>query len=182
MRLLRSLWRRVLLVVIAVLVVPVVLICGLYAWTGGRLSLARAARRADLYAYAERELEACWPLPGFQNAIELERALLGVQQGDLTSEAAWQARITRQLPESVLILEALAKGSLATFRFNEARNYAETLLQRQPDDAQGLWLRGRAWWKLQQEEKALDDLQRAVERDPAAHEVRLTLAELLHKQ
>src|SRR4029078_8735674 len=93
----------------------------------------------------------------------------------------WQARAERPSPESTLILEALAKGNLATFQFNEARTYAAAILNRQPGDARALWLRGRAWSHVQQEEKARDDFERALQHEPEALEIRRSLADLLHK-
>jgi tetratricopeptide (TPR) repeat protein len=171
--------RSLLLIAIAVLLLAA---GAAYVWTITQLFAARAARRNDFCSQAESQLSACWRLPGLRPPIELEQALLGVQQGDLAGEDAWRARVTPQSPDRLLILEALAKGSLATFRWNEARAYADAILQGQPDHAQGLWLRGRAWIRVQQEDKALEDLQSAMEHDPASVEVRLTLAELLHKQ
>src|SRR4051812_33436721 len=60
------------------------LICWLYAHSIAELSSARDARRNDDCAAAEKHLAACWRLPGLGNSIDLEEALLGVQQGDLT--------------------------------------------------------------------------------------------------
>ena len=76
---------------------------------------------------------------------------------------------------------AWPKGNLATFQFNEARTYADAILERQPGHAYALWLRGRAWVRLQQEDKAREDFEQAVDREPEAFEIRLSLAELLHK-
>src|SRR5947207_1681278 len=154
----------------------------MYGRTVAELSSAREARRNDDYRAAENHLAACWRLPGLGSSIGLEETLLGVQQGDLAEEGAWQKRAERDTADGLLILEALAKGSLATFRFNEARTYADAMLQRQPTSAQGMWLRGRAWARVQQEDKALVDLREAVRLEPAAREIRLSLADLLHKQ
>jgi tetratricopeptide (TPR) repeat protein len=152
-------------------------ICGLYFSTNSYLIAARAARRSENHAAAEHLLSACWRLPGLSRSIELENQLLGVQQGNLREEDHWRSQLQRPSGESSLILEALAKGSLATFRWNEAREYAVAILERAPGDPQGLWLRGRAWMKLQQEERARRDFLQAAERDPESIEIRLSLAE-----
>jgi tetratricopeptide (TPR) repeat protein len=157
------------------------LIAALYVFAYRSLAVARQARRNDDCATAESHLAACWRLPGLAAAVTLEEELLGVQQGDLAGEKEWQARAARPSPDSVLILEAWAKGNLATFQFNEARTYAEAILERQPDHANALWLRGRAWVRLQQEEKAREDFERAADAEPEAFEIRVSLAELLHK-
>src|SRR5262245_9194734 len=146
-------------------------LAGLYNSAFRNLTAARQARRNDDCASAEKYLNLCWPVPGLRGARALEEELLGVQQGDLTTEKAWQARPKGQSPDGVPILEALAKGSLATFRFNECRQYADEILERQPGHAQALWLRGRAWVRLQQEERARDDFEQALNREPDAHEI-----------
>jgi tetratricopeptide (TPR) repeat protein len=160
--------------------VAIGVLAGVYAFASRRLAAARQARRDDDCATAESQLAGCWRLPGLARAAALEHELLAVQQGELANEEAWQARAARQTPESAFILEALAKGNLATFQFNEARRYADAILERHPNDARALWLRGRAWVRVQQEEKAQDDFERAVEIEPEAVEIRLSLAELLH--
>jgi tetratricopeptide (TPR) repeat protein len=153
-----------------------------YAKAIAELSLARRARQNDDCAAAEQHLADCWRLPGLRSSIHVEEALLGVQQGDLVDEVAWQRRAERDAGNRLLIFEALAKGSLATFRVNEARTYAEAMLQLQPASARALWLRGRAFAKLQQEEKGLEDLREAVRLEPTAGEIRLSLADLLHNE
>lgn len=152
-----------------------------YIATFRNLAAARSARRNDQCAAAESHLASCWRLPGVSAALAFEHELLGTQQGDLRNEKTWQARAARWSPESVPILEALAKGNLATFQFNEARDYAEAILQRQPEHAHALWLRGRALVRLQQEPQGRADVERAVALAPDAFEIRLSLAELLHK-
>jgi tetratricopeptide (TPR) repeat protein len=153
----------------------------LYSVTYWRLAAARQARRDDDSALAETQLAACWPLPGLAGLLALEDELLGVQQGDLRNEDAWRARAVRPSSKCQLILEALAKGNLAQFQFNEARTYAEAILERHPHDARALWLRGRAWVRLQQEPRGQEDFERAIAIEPEAHEIRQSLADLLHK-
>jgi tetratricopeptide (TPR) repeat protein/cytochrome c5 len=152
-----------------------------YAAELARLSAARQARRDDNCAAADQDLATCWRLPGIVNAIDMEEELLGVQQGDLRQEKEWKKRSENPTDEGILILEALAKGNLATAQFNEARTYADEILKRQPEQARALWLRGRAWVQVQQEEKGQDDLERAVQLEPQAAVIRLSLADLLHK-
>jgi len=146
-------WRWRILVLVSFLTLAVIL-AGLYAWTGRGLEDASRARRDGRYAEAEALLGGCWHLPGLGTAIALESLLLGVQQGDPDSEMSLQPYLVRRSLDASSMLEAQAKGYLATFRWNEAREFAERLLEQRPQDAQGLWLRGQAWIKLQQESKA----------------------------
>jgi tetratricopeptide (TPR) repeat protein len=162
--------------------VVLALFAGCVYWVAlGHLEAAQAARRDDRYSDAERHLAACWQLPGLSAAWELEDQLVSLQQGNLTDEEAWAARTRPSNTDGILVLEALAKGNLVVFQWNEAREYADAILQREPRHARALWLRGRTWVKLQQEPQALDDFQQALDSEPDASEIRLSLADLLLK-
>src|SRR5678815_2208156 len=134
-------------------------LAGTYLLSNRRLAAAREARRDDDCSQAERSLAACWRLPGLRSAIELEEQLLGVQQGDLRNEKEWETRVAGKSSDSRMILEALAKGNLATFQWTTAQNYAESILDRQPADARALWLRARARIEMHSEDEALGDLE-----------------------
>ncbi len=168
-------------VMIIVLFLGLALVAVAYFFSAWRLDAARRARRDDDYGTAERWLAACWYLPGMRSAIALEDALLGVQQGDLRDEKALQSRAAVRSTDRDLILEALAKGNLATFQWDQAQLRADMILQRQPDDARALWLRGRARVEMQQEDLARDDLEHAVKGAPNAFEIRRTWADVLHQ-
>lgn len=165
----------------AVAVTGLVLIIAVYFVGFGRLSAARLARRDDDCAAAESWLAQCWSLPWLRSAIELEDQLLGVQQGDLRDEKAWEARATDESIDRQLILEALAKGNLATFQWTTAQSHAESMLGRQPADPRALWLRARARIEMNSDEPALADLERAIELEPKAFVIRRTYADLLHR-
>jgi tetratricopeptide (TPR) repeat protein len=173
--------RQLMLGILLVVLVAAALISAAYWSAISHLRAAQFARRNDSYSDAERHLASCWRLPGLKDNWELEHNLVAVQQGHLADEEAWRARARRSKADGVLILEALAKGNLAVFQWNEARGYAEAILEREPAHARALWLRGRTWVKLQQEPKALDDFQQALEHEPDAAEIHLSLADLLHK-
>src|SRR5947209_5343670 len=68
-------------------------LCWAYWHAWRQLTEAREARRSDSYLRAERQLDDCWRLPGLGGALDLERELLGVQQGDLRTEPALAARL-----------------------------------------------------------------------------------------
>ena len=171
-------WRTWLL-----LILLTVLGLGLWAYTTAAedVQRAREARRIDNYPAAEAALSACWPLPGLQAAIELEEQLLAVQQGDLHAEDAWQQQVALAGPHAQLILEALAKGNLAAFKWAQAEHYAQSLLVKSPQDPRALGLRGRARLNMQREDEALEDFQRAVEIAPQAADLRRGLADVLYQ-
>lgn len=157
-------------------------VAAVYAFTARRLYDASRARRDDNCVAAEGFLAACWRLPVLGSAIDLEEQLLAVQQGDLRDEKALRTRAVGRSRESLLIREALAKGSLASFQWPEAESHAESILVWQAADARALWLRGRARVHMQQEEKARQDFEEALKIEPDAFEIRRSFADLLHKQ
>ena len=82
---------------------------------------AQAARRADAYADAERFLTAFEETAGPTDASKLEWVLLGVQQGDFAGhEQRLRTDAGRNTPDAPAILEALAKGYIAAYRWPDA--------------------------------------------------------------
>jgi tetratricopeptide (TPR) repeat protein len=79
-------------------------------------------------------------------------------------------------PQRVLILEALAKGSLAAYRPNEALSYLNLLLESEPGNVPGLLLRAHTLEKLERDEDAFRDYQEAVHRAPGSFQARVGLA------
>jgi predicted Zn-dependent protease len=137
------------------------------------LLAARAARRSDACADAERFLAAFENVSGPTPASRLEWALLGAQQGDLIGvEQRLQALVSQDGPEAPEVVEALAKGYAVTFRTPEALVLLHWLLDRSPDHVPALLLRGKLLDYQRQSDAAAEDLRRAVELapdNPAAH-------------
>jgi tetratricopeptide (TPR) repeat protein len=143
---------------------------------------ARAARRAGAYDDAEQHLLAYQRLDGVPEALELERALIAVQRGDPGAyEDSLLAVVHRDHPDSTLILEALARGYLRSFRLGQAEACLNQWLEREPDNVQALLWRGEIHERRLNAPTALADYRRAVELDPENDEARLRLADtLLH--
>src|SRR5262249_48637069 len=99
----------------------------------------RCARRRDAFDQAERHLEACDRLRWSRARVALERDLMRAQQGDLGAVAGpLHARAKEGHPDRLLILEALAAGSLRAYQLAQAQTYLRDWLQRDPDDFQAL--------------------------------------------
>ena len=146
------------------------------------LLAARAARREDACADAERFLTACEQASGPTDASRLEWALLGVQQGDFGGdEDALRAAVGRDHPDAPAILEALAKGYDVTFRWPHALEAVNRLLELQPDHTPALILRGTILARRRQEQPALADFRKAVGRAPHSAAAHAALAALLNR-
>lgn len=141
---------------------------------------ARTARRLDDNDEVERLLDRAAQLGWVKEAIDLERALARAQRGDLNPiEGALVSFVARDHPEKALILEALSRGYLATYRLHRALACLDSWLALQSDNTQALLWRGQTRLLLDRREDALADYRRVVEVDPEDEEGCRKLAELL---
>jgi tetratricopeptide (TPR) repeat protein len=131
------------------------------------------------YDQVEDHLQEYQRLGGVPEILRLERYLLAAQQGDLSSVAGGLHFLVEQKhPDSLMILEALVKGYLLTYRLPEAADGLNRWLERREDFQALLW-RGWVRERLADPAHALLDYRRAVELNPDSPEARLRLAELL---
>jgi tetratricopeptide (TPR) repeat protein len=155
--------------------------------TSLHLLAAQTARRRDAYEEAEQHLTICLQSQGVTTPIELERLLLGAQQGELDAiEGPLRTLAASDTPEAVLVLEALAKGYLNRFAYAKALDCLNILLKRQPRHPQALLMRARLQDTLARkgdkdgQEAAVRDYRKAVELNPS-FEARLGLAGALFR-
>jgi tetratricopeptide (TPR) repeat protein len=141
-----------------------------------RLQAARAARRAERLDRAEEHLAVC-EKKGARMETALERIMLRVQQGDLAeTERPLQLLIEAGHPDSVLLLEALVRGYLATSRMGDAHAALNDLIKRDPENGWAYFSRASLYDTLHRTAEALPDYRRAVELAPRQSEFRLGLA------
>jgi tetratricopeptide (TPR) repeat protein len=158
------------------------LACCLRVWpTSGRVHflLAQANRRAGDLDEAARCLRRAEQAGWAVEAIDLEKTLASVQQGDLDAEPVLVSFVQRDHPDKLLILEALVQGSRRTYQLPRALAHLDTWLGAQPDSALALAWRGETLLLLGRDREALADYRKAVEIDPQEDEARLKVAELL---
>src|SRR5437868_4925007 len=87
---------------------------------------ARAARRAGDLGEAERQLDLCQSLSGLPPELELERALLRAQRGDLAAvETLLLNAVQHESPDAPLIYEVLVPAYIAAFRLPQAFDMLE---------------------------------------------------------
>src|SRR5262249_44817678 len=96
-------------------------------------------------------------------------------------ERLLQSLVDQEHLDALLILEALAKGYLNTFRWSDTMGCLDRLLAQQPAHVPALILRGKGWEGLRNPEKALESYQQAVDLDPESGEAQLGLAETLNR-
>jgi tetratricopeptide (TPR) repeat protein len=145
------------------------------------LLAARAARRAQAYDDAEMHLQRCKQLGGVPQAIDLEWALLHAQRGEMKSgeEQVLEEDVARDHPDSVLILEALARGYAKTYRLTEAVRCLTHRLEIQPENAQVLLDRAALYQFTNSEHDSFEDYARAYELDSQNEQARRGLADAL---
>jgi Tfp pilus assembly protein PilF len=159
--------------------------CYLARWPGDEQALllaARAARRSDACADAERLLTEHEQAFKPSDASRLEWALLGAQQGDLGGdEDRLKSYVDRNHPDTLAILEALAKGYVVSYRRQEAILTLNRLLDHSPDHVPALLLRGKVYDSLRKADEAEQDVRRAVEHAPESAAAQSALAGLLNR-
>jgi predicted Zn-dependent protease len=147
-----------------------------------RLLAARAARTTGDLTAAEKHLQVAELYPGEVSAdvIDLEHYLIKAQRGD--SEAVLRycrSLVAEDHPQTPLILEAMAQGYVRMFRLGEAQVCLRVLLDRQPDNPQGLYLRAWVWEQQSNHPEAAADYRHVLKVTGGNEDARLRLASCL---
>ena len=123
-------------------------------------------------------LKAADQAPGLSHRVSLESAILDLLGGDLHgSGARVLARVRDDDPDTVALLEALARAHLDSHHLSEASDFAGAILRHRPDHALAHFWRGLALELSGGRRGEADaDYRRAVELEPDNFEFRLRLA------
>ncbi len=141
---------------------------------------ARTARRLGRYPEAEKYLTRCQQVGGVTEATRLEWDLLRVQQGEVGgTDTRLRLTIPPDHPDAPLVLEALARGYLASGRLSEVVEACDLWASRQPGHPWPWLWRGAVFERLNNYHQALADYRHALENAPEDREVRLALGGLL---
>jgi tetratricopeptide (TPR) repeat protein len=144
------------------------------------LLAARTAWRSGTFEEAEEFLDLYARSRGKDDNYTLEWSLLYAARGDVADVGKFcQAHVEQDLPDSPLILEALAQGFLLTFQVREADRSVTLWQQRQPESALVYFYRGRLADVRQAQDGQRKNYRRAIEIDPDHVESRHRLAALL---
>lgn len=141
---------------------------------------ARAARREGDLDQAERLLKDAQRLGWVTQAIDLERALLRVQHGEMYAVAGYLvACLRRNHPDSLLILEILVPATIREYDLVGARELLDEWIRLEPNNAIPYLKKGDICERMRQRNDALELYQQAVQCDSENYEARLRYASLL---
>jgi tetratricopeptide (TPR) repeat protein len=139
---------------------------------------ARAARRARVYADSERLLREYRELRGRDDAYVFEHLLLDAEVRVEEVEGRCWSLVEKGHGESLLILEALARGYLRQYRLDQAQFCLDVWRQVQPDSPQAFFLEGllRFDYLHAPPKYPVESYRQALALDPDHEEARLGLA------
>ncbi|MBM4070141.1 MAG: tetratricopeptide repeat protein [Planctomycetes bacterium] len=142
---------------------------------------AQLQRRMGAFQSALHHLDRCQQLAGAGvDVSSLERTLLAAQQGAvLKVERPLWALVEQGHPETVLILEALARGYLHVYSLPLAEKSLKLLLEQRPQHAEGWFLRTGICEMTGPAADAVAFYRRALELRPSNDSYRLRLANFL---
>ncbi|MFM7152406.1 MAG: tetratricopeptide repeat protein [Gemmataceae bacterium] len=137
---------------------------------------ARIARRLGKYVEAEKNLESCQRVTGVTPQTRLEWDLLRIQQGELGEvHSRLRRTISPEHPDSLLVLEALARGYLRSDRLGDALEACALWITRDPEHPWPYLWRGGVYERLGNFHEALSQYQKALEKAGDDRDVILAL-------
>src|SRR5262245_8799760 len=140
---------------------------------------AQRAASAGSFEKADQHLKDYKRLGGLPELLQEERYLLRAQQGNLKEiEGELWAWVEHDHPDTVLILEALAKGYVLAYRLQAATETLDRLLGLE-ESPQTLSLRGWLAFRYNKYERAVELYRKVLELDPTNEEAELRLASIL---
>jgi tetratricopeptide (TPR) repeat protein len=144
------------------------------------LLAARVARRAGDFAAAEEHVDHCQTLAGVTPDVQLERALIQVQQGELdTLIPQLRTLVEEGHSDKLLILEAAAIGYMRGRRLEEALGCLRRWLEFDPDDTAALAMRARIYDENKQYQSAITDYEHILNLERNNDAARFGLANAL---
>jgi tetratricopeptide (TPR) repeat protein len=144
---------------------------------------ARASRRVMNMPAAKDHLHAAEKLLGDTDDIRLEKQLLVVQRGDADDLAEYTVWLRAKSDDAnrPLILEALVRGALESYRLLPAKKAVETWLEEPTDDARPYFWHALVYDQLggDLENLAITEYEISLGKNPDFDECRLRLGDIL---
>jgi tetratricopeptide (TPR) repeat protein len=140
----------------------------------------QAARRCGDLAAATAHFDEAAKHGWDEEEVDLERALVQAQSGDLRSvEDSLIRWVIEERPGSHHVLAVLVPAFMAEFRWPESNTLAAKWTQLQPRSAAAWRCRAEVSERLRKRNDAVNALREAVELDPRDRQSRLNLARML---
>jgi predicted Zn-dependent protease len=140
---------------------------------------ARVARIGRRYDEAAEHLRVCRQLGWDEQALDVERRLRDLQEGDASAGPfLWQFAKAGG-PDALPVLEVLTQFYIDGYRLTDALKCLNLYLAERPDDLRALLGRAYVWERFQYYGDAADDYRRAVAAHPDSAGARLRLADTL---
>jgi tetratricopeptide (TPR) repeat protein len=147
---------------------------------GAHFRAGQAARRTGDLRGAADHLEAAERAGWAAGDVELERALVRAQSGDLRPvEQTLSRAVDDGHPDARHVLAVLVPALMAEFRWPKAGALAERWTELQPGSARAWALRGEVAVRLRKKSEAVSALREAARLDPEDRATRFRLAQLL---
>ena len=141
---------------------------------------AQAARRGGDGREAERHLDEAARLGWVATEVELERALIQAQSGNLAAvEGVLLKAVSEGHPDTPNILAVLVPALGAEFRWIDADTLSAKWVEQRPDSARAWRERGIVLERVRRTEASTAAYRRAVELDPEDRRARIGLARML---
>lgn len=141
----------------------------------------RAGRLDRVRPHLSRARELHWPA----EAIQLQQWLAAAQVGEIEAvRSRLLAAVEHHAGDGTAeeICEALAQGSLAAYRIQDAWKYLDMWLQWRPDAPRARLMRGYIYEQLDQITSAIEDYRVVLAQLPQHRDAHFKLAELLLQQ
>ncbi len=139
------------------------------------LLAARAYRMENKYAEAEYHLDECKRIKGTTDKMQTEWVLLNAQSGLRSLEGSLARCVRENHPDSLAMLETLARCQMRDLHLHTARLYLDEWLKRDPDNIRALNWRSWVNERLENPEAAQEDCLRLLQLRPDHAEIRLRL-------
>ena len=141
---------------------------------------ARAARRTGDLDAARRHLNEAVANGWSADAIELERSLLRVQEGDYEAEEPYLlGLLAENHPDSAVVLEVLTPLYFSRYHLEKVRRCVDKWVELRPGSSKAWSYRGEIADRFRNHQQAVASFREAVRLDPSARGPRTRLAGLM---
>lgn len=144
--------------------------------------LGRAQRRAGSVEKAIEYLDRSQQAGYSQDRVRQQKSLARIQRGEIDQKSGvfrLLLAVSTRDEDAYELYEALTKGYMFSYRFNDAIQCINFWLEWRPETADAVIWRASMWEQMEKWEQAADDYRRILKTDPENVTARLFLARVL---